>query len=209
MIDIIYKWLIDIFASYLMIMIMFNRDDDITFSMAILYAYVSRRVLQTYAGAVESILTGSITAWLSNSSSQDRRALQRVVRSAEHTIGTTLPTLQDLYSRRCWTRACTFMKDPHHPNNKLFQLLWSGKRLCSHAARTERLKQSFFQDCLLVYMAFAVYLALLIFLIFAHISLYKKSCSFAVKTVNSVDRAAAVLIFSLPHKFAKPFKPPR
>jgi len=34
------------------------------------------------------------------------------------------------------------MKDPHHTNNKLFQLLWSGKRLHSHAARTERLKQA-------------------------------------------------------------------
>jgi len=33
------------------------------------------RILQTYAGAVERILTGSITAWFS----QDRRALQRVM----------------------------------------------------------------------------------------------------------------------------------
>jgi len=33
-------------------------------------------ILQTfYAGAVESILTGSITAWFGNSSSQDRRSL--------------------------------------------------------------------------------------------------------------------------------------
>jgi len=67
---------------------------------------VSRRILQTfYAGAAESILTGSITAWFGNSSSQDRRALNRVVRLAERTIGTTLLTLQDLYSRRCRTRA--------------------------------------------------------------------------------------------------------
>jgi len=101
---------------------------------------VSRRILQTfYAGAVESILTQSITAWFGNSTSQDRRALQRVVRLAECTIGTTLPTLQDLYSKRCRTRACRIMKDPHHPHNKLFQLLRSGKRLRSHAARTERL----------------------------------------------------------------------
>jgi len=101
---------------------------------------VSRRILQTfYTGAVESILTGSITAWVGNSSSQDRSALQRVVRLAERTIGTTLHTLQDLYSRRCPTTSCRIRKDPHHPNYKLFQLLQSGKRLCSHAARTERL----------------------------------------------------------------------
>jgi len=80
-----------------------------------------RRILQTfYAGVVESILTGSISDWFGNSSSQDRRALQRVVCSGEWTIDTTLPTLQDLYSRRCRSRACRIMKDPHHPNNKLF-----------------------------------------------------------------------------------------
>jgi len=63
---------------------------------------VTRRILQTfYAGAVESILTGSITAWFGNRSSQYRRALQRVV----CTFGTTLPTLQDLYSRKCRPRA--------------------------------------------------------------------------------------------------------
>jgi len=70
------------------------------------------------------------------------------VRSAEHTIGTTFSTLQDLYSRRCQTRACRIMKDPHHPNNNLFQLLGSGKCLCSHAARTKRLKPSFFPQAI-------------------------------------------------------------
>ncbi|KAK0132601.1 RNA-directed DNA polymerase from mobile element jockey [Merluccius polli] len=53
---------------------------------------VSMRVLQSfYSGAVESILTGNITAWFGNSTAQDRRALQRVVRSAERTTGITLP----------------------------------------------------------------------------------------------------------------------
>jgi len=65
--------------------------------------------------------TNELIVECGNSSSKDRRALQRVVRSAEHTIGTTLPTLQDLYSRRCRTRACRIMKDPYHPNNKLKQ----------------------------------------------------------------------------------------
>jgi len=46
---------------------------------------ISQRILQTFcAGTVESILTGSITAWFGNSS---RRALQRVVRSAEPPTG--------------------------------------------------------------------------------------------------------------------------
>jgi len=80
----------------------------------------SWRILQTFlTGAVESILTGRITAWFGNNSSQDRRALQRVVCSTGSTIGTTPPTLQDLYSRRCRTRACRIMKDPRDPNNNL------------------------------------------------------------------------------------------
>jgi len=103
---------------------------------------VSRRILQTfYAGEVESILTGSITAWFGNSSSQDTRALQRVL--------VQLNAQLSLHSPPC--RTCTpggvepepAMKDPHHPNNKLFQLLRSGKRLRSQAARTETKTVSF------------------------------------------------------------------
>jgi len=38
---------------------------------------ISRRILQTfYTGALESILTGSITAWFGNSSSPDWRAVR-------------------------------------------------------------------------------------------------------------------------------------
>ncbi|KAK0152156.1 hypothetical protein N1851_006466 [Merluccius polli] len=57
---------------------------------------VSLRILQSfYSGAAESLLTGSIIAWFGNSFAQERRALQRAVRSAERTIGTTFPSLQD------------------------------------------------------------------------------------------------------------------
>ncbi len=51
---------------------------------------VSLRILQSfYSGAVESILTGNITAWFDKSSAQDRRA--------DRATGATLPSLQDLY----------------------------------------------------------------------------------------------------------------
>ncbi|KAK3569338.1 hypothetical protein QTP86_026806 [Hemibagrus guttatus] len=46
-----------------------------------------------YTYIIEIILTENITAWLGNSIRQDRRALQRVVRSAEHNIQTELPDL--------------------------------------------------------------------------------------------------------------------
>ncbi|KAI5610922.1 gastrula zinc finger protein XlCGF28.1-like [Silurus asotus] len=70
------------------------------------------QVLKTfYTCTIESVLTGSITSWFGNSTMQDRRALQRVVRSAERTIHTKFSELQDIYSTRCRTRARKIMKD--------------------------------------------------------------------------------------------------
>ncbi len=50
-----------------------------------------------YTCTVESILTGCITAWFGNSTAGNRRALQRVVRTACHIVGGELPSLQDVY----------------------------------------------------------------------------------------------------------------
>ncbi|KAK3548865.1 hypothetical protein QTP70_021277 [Hemibagrus guttatus] len=82
------------------------------------------KVLKTfYTCTTEIILTGSITAWFGNSNKQDRQALQRVVRSVEHTIRTELPDLETIYSKRFWTKARKIMKDLSLPNNVLFSLL--------------------------------------------------------------------------------------
>ena len=87
---------------------------------------ISQRVLLSFvSAAVQSILTGSLTAWYGNSSSQDKMALQRIVPSAEHTTGTSLPSLQSLYNRSCVSRARR-VKDPHHLCNGLFVWLLSG-----------------------------------------------------------------------------------
>ena len=67
---------------------------------------VSQRILISFhTAAIQSILTGAISVWYSNSSCGDRRALQRVVRTAERTTGTTLTPLHDLYTTRCINRA--------------------------------------------------------------------------------------------------------
>ncbi|KAK1804662.1 hypothetical protein P4O66_020657 [Electrophorus voltai] len=75
-----------------------------------------------YTCTIESILTGNITAWFGNSTKQDRRALQRVVGSAEHIIHTELPDLQTIYYKRCQTKARRIVKDPTHPNNRIFSV---------------------------------------------------------------------------------------
>ncbi|KAF7644393.1 hypothetical protein LDENG_00222730 [Lucifuga dentata] len=86
---------------------------------------------------MDSILTGSITTWYGNWTVQDQKVLQRVVCSDERTIRSSLPALQDIYSRRCMTRTLSIKTDSAHPGHKLFRLLRSGS-LCSHETRRRR-----------------------------------------------------------------------
>ncbi|KAK1806314.1 hypothetical protein P4O66_000031 [Electrophorus voltai] len=101
-----------------------------------------------YICTIESILTRNITVWFGNSTKQDRQALQRVVRSAERITHTELPDLQTIYYKRCQTKARKIVKDPTHPNNRLFSLLRSGRRFRSLKTKTERLKRSFFPQAI-------------------------------------------------------------
>ncbi len=81
---------------------------------------VSPTILKTfYSGTVESVLTQCISMWYGNSSSQDCKALQRVVRLAECISGSALPSLQDIYLKRCRSRAVKITKDSNHPGNCL------------------------------------------------------------------------------------------
>ncbi len=68
---------------------------------------------QFYSAIIESVLCTSITVWFSSATKSDLRRLQRVVRTAERIIGTTLPTLQELYSSRMSKRAVKITLDPH------------------------------------------------------------------------------------------------
>ncbi len=86
--------------------------------------------------------------WYGNSSGQDCKALQRVVRLAERISGSALPSLQDIYLKRCKSRAVKITKDSNHPGNCLFTLLPSGKRFRSLMAKTERLRRSFFPQAI-------------------------------------------------------------
>ncbi len=106
---------------------------------------VSPTILKTfYAGTIESVLSQCISVWYGNSSSQDCKALQRVVRLAERISGSALPSLQDIYIKRCRGRADKIIKDSNHPGNCLFTRLPSGKRFRCLMAKTERLRRSFF-----------------------------------------------------------------
>jgi hypothetical protein len=59
--------------------------------------------------------TGCITAWYRNCSASNRKALQKVVRTAQYITGAKLPAIQDLYIRRCQRKALKIVKVPHPP----------------------------------------------------------------------------------------------
>ncbi len=68
---------------------------------------------QFYSAIIESVLCTSITVWFSSATKSDLRRLRRVVRTAERIVGTTLPTLQELYLSRVSKRAAKSLWTPH------------------------------------------------------------------------------------------------
>ncbi|KAI4894208.1 hypothetical protein NFI96_007184 [Prochilodus magdalenae] len=82
-----------------------------------------------YRSTVESILTSCITVWYGSATSAERKALQRVVKTAQHITASTLPPIQDIYDKRCLRKAVNISSDPTHPSHPLFQPLPSGKRI--------------------------------------------------------------------------------
>ncbi|CDR00640.1 unnamed protein product [Oncorhynchus mykiss] len=68
-----------------------------------------------YSCTIESILTGCITAWYGNCSASDRKALQRVVCTAQYITGAKLLAIQVLYTRRCRGRPYKWSKTPATP----------------------------------------------------------------------------------------------
>ncbi|KAL0147668.1 hypothetical protein M9458_057025 [Cirrhinus mrigala] len=103
---------------------------------------------QFYSAIIESVLCTSITVWFSSATKTDLRRLQRIVRTAERIIGTTLPTLQDLYSSRVSKRVSKIILDPSHPAHFLFELLASGRCFRARTTKTARHRKTFFPQAI-------------------------------------------------------------
>ncbi|KAI4902937.1 hypothetical protein NFI96_005134 [Prochilodus magdalenae] len=80
-----------------------------------------------YRSTMQSILTSCITVWYGSVTSAERKALQRVVKTAQHITATTLPPIQDIYNKRRLRRAAHISSDSTRPSHPLFQPLPSGK----------------------------------------------------------------------------------
>uniref|UniRef100_A0A3Q2ZZP0 Reverse transcriptase domain-containing protein n=1 Tax=Kryptolebias marmoratus TaxID=37003 RepID=A0A3Q2ZZP0_KRYMA len=108
-------------------------------------AYLPPPILKTfYRSTIESILTSCLSVWCGGCSVSDWKNVRRVVRTAERIVGATLPSVQDLSSRRCVSRGRNIVRDPSHPHHGWFSLLPSGKRFRSIRCRTSRFRNSFF-----------------------------------------------------------------
>ncbi len=105
-------------------------------------------LIQFYSAIIESVLCMSLTVWFSSATKSDLRRLRKLVRTAERIIGTTLPSLQELYLCRVRKRAAKITLDPSNPAHSLFELLPSGRRYRALNTRTTRHRNSFFPQAI-------------------------------------------------------------
>ncbi|CAM4663487.1 unnamed protein product [Leuciscus chuanchicus] len=91
----------------------------------------STTLVNFYRCAIESILTNCATVWYGSCSVAERKALQRVVKTAQRITGTPLPAIEHIQRKHCLHRARSILKDSSHPAHRLFSLLPSGRRFSS------------------------------------------------------------------------------
>ena len=76
-----------------------------------------------YRCTIESILIGCITAWYGSCTALNRKALQRVLKTAQNITRTELPSMEDLYSQRLRKKSLRILKDPQ-PQTVLSAAVW-------------------------------------------------------------------------------------
>lgn len=107
-------------------------------------------LLNFYYCVIESVLTSCITVWFGNLTLKEKKALNKVVRSASRTIGCTLPLLEVTYKARLLNRALKLVNDASgHPAGAFFKMLPSGRRYRSVKCSTDRHLNSFFPQAVI------------------------------------------------------------
>ncbi len=84
---------------------------------------VSPAILKTFYSFLFRCHRKCFSVWYGNSSNQDCKPLQRIVRLAERISGSALPSLQDIYLKRCKSRAAKRLNSPRQPSF-LFTAIW-------------------------------------------------------------------------------------
>ena len=74
-------------------------------------ALISQCTTGFYYGTVESILSGGVTVWYGNTTAQDRKTIQRVVRMAEKIIACALSSSHEIFPSMCRCKASSIIQD--------------------------------------------------------------------------------------------------
>ncbi len=114
------------------------------------YQLTQNLLVSFYRCSVESILTYCICVWFSSCTAAEKKALQRIITTAQKIIGCPLPSMEELHSSRCLLKAQKILKDPSHPGHSLFELLPSGRRYRVLKTLTNRLRNSFYAKAISV-----------------------------------------------------------
>jgi len=99
------------------------------------------RFLGTYLSAEHS---WTYNIRYAGSTAEDRKAVQRVINTAQKIIGCPLPSLENISISCCLRGTKAIVRDPSHPAYPLFDLLPSGRHYRSVKSHTNRLTYSFF-----------------------------------------------------------------
>ena len=103
-----------------------------------------KMLMSFYRCTIETVLSYGISLWFASCTAAERKALQRVIKTAQKVIGCPLLSLEDVYNRHCLRRAHSILRDSSHPGHNLFELLPSGRRYRAIRSKTNRLKNSFY-----------------------------------------------------------------
>uniref|UniRef100_A0AAY4BNL9 Reverse transcriptase domain-containing protein n=1 Tax=Denticeps clupeoides TaxID=299321 RepID=A0AAY4BNL9_9TELE len=68
-------------------------------------------LLNFYRSTIESILTSCLTVWYGSCTVAERKAMQRVVKTAQRITGTPLPSIEEIQRKHCLHRARSILKD--------------------------------------------------------------------------------------------------
>ena len=96
-----------------------------------------------YKSTVQSVLCYFLICWGGSLSVKNRVLLDRVVRSASKTIGSTLPTVDELYETYIMKKTRDILKDTSHPLHEFYYVAQSGCRYISERTRTNRYRNTF------------------------------------------------------------------
>ncbi|KAK3548288.1 hypothetical protein QTP70_009081 [Hemibagrus guttatus] len=87
----------------------------------------SQLLVNFYRSTTESILCHCITVWYTCCTTENRRDLAQIIKTAQKIVGTKLPNLEMVYASHLHKRASNIIKDPTHPGHRLLVPLPSGK----------------------------------------------------------------------------------